>query len=430
MIQARIKHDPFWTNFIYLFRIPLNHEKYLLFEYDDFNSGNNVIFTISENGNVTVYENTTLRQEGYLELKNECTYNIRIKINIAGYPRKSTDVYFRLVQSKYIKYLPVEINTEYFLYYRVIKPTYLLLNMSTIEKGNKMMIEYNKNWGKEYKGGNDFIIYGYNTINEYTINDKSGKELELIESEDYDYIRRTFIHKNSEDIKLVLFKIQFKAYTFSDTIFSIKYGETEFQSKNFYLNFNFGMISVGVNLKNEFYNDFFKSRISEGLCDEKVYKNYFIYSCINDNNKVKFNELKEFHFIHQGLEYDFVFNYNDLFIDYNNRKYFLLTYKLNSMTTVFGKPFFKKYKLVFNPDSKQIGHYIKEELNLDGENNNSNNKTISKTILFIAIIIVLIIVISILGYILHKKLKKKKRKNELDENFDYIPEENEKNIIN
>ena len=220
------------------------------------------------------------------------------------------------------------------------------------------------------------------------------------------------------------------SYIWELKIFSIKYGETEFQSKNFYLNFNFGMISVGVNLKNEFYNDFFKSRISEGLCDEKVYKNYFIYSCINDNNKVKFNELKEFHFIHKDLEYDFVFNYNDLFIDYNNRKYFLLTYKLNSMTTVFGKPFFKKYKLVFNPDSKQIGHYIKEDLSLDGENNNSNNKTISKTILFIVIIIVLIIVISILGYILHKKLKKKKRKNELDENFDYIPEENEKNIIN
>ena len=243
MIQARIKHDPFWTNFIYLFRIPLNHEKYLLFEYDDFNSGNNVIFTISENGNVTVYENTTLRQEGYLELKNECTYNIRIKINIAGYPRKSTDVYFRLVQSKYIKYLPVEINTEYFLYYRVIKPTYLLLNMSTIEKGNKMMIEYNKNWGKEYKGGNDFIIYGYNTINEYTINDKSGKELELIESEDYDYICRTFIHKNSEDIKLVLFKIQFNAYDFSDTIFSIRYGKQEkYYPKTIYLSFGIGLI--------------------------------------------------------------------------------------------------------------------------------------------------------------------------------------------
>jgi hypothetical protein len=224
MIQARIKHDPFWTNYIYQFQIPLNHEKYLLFEYDDFNSGNTVLFTIKENGNVTVYQNTSLMFEGNLELKNESTYSIQIKINRAGLKRKLTDVYFRLVQSKYIKYLPVEINTEYFLYYRVIKPIYLLLNMTTIEKGNKMMIEFNKNWINEFKGGYDFIIYGYNIINEYTIDDKSGKELELIETEDYDYIRRTFIHKNSEDIKLVLFKIQFNAYDFSDTIFSIRYG--------------------------------------------------------------------------------------------------------------------------------------------------------------------------------------------------------------
>ena len=219
------------------------------------------------------------------------------------------------------------------------------------------------------------------------------------------------------------------SYIWDLKIFNIKYGDMEFQAKNFYLNFNFGMISVGVNLKNEFYNDFFKSRISAGLCEEKIYKTYFIYSCINDNNRVKFNELKEFHFIHNELEYDFIFNYNDLFIDYNNRKYFLVTYKINSITTIFGKPFFKKYKMEFNPDNKQIGHYIKEEQSLDGENNN-NNKNNLKTILFIVIIIVLIIIISFLGYIIHKILKKKKRKNELDDNFEYIPEETENNIIN
>ena len=243
MIQACIKYDPFWTNYIYQFQIPLNHEKYLLFEYDDFNSGNTVLFTIKENGNVTVYQNTSLMFEGYLELKNESTYSIQIKINRAGLKRKLTDVYFRLVQSKYIKYLPVEINTEYFLYYRVIKPIYLMLNMTSIEKGNKMMIEYNKNWANEYKGGNDFIIYGYNIINEYTIDDKSGKELELIENEDYDYIRRTFIHKNSEDIKLVIFKIHFNAYDFSDTIFSIRYGKHEkYYPKTIYLSFGIGLI--------------------------------------------------------------------------------------------------------------------------------------------------------------------------------------------
>ena len=198
-------------------------------------------------------------------------------------------------------------------------------------------------------------------------------------------------------------------------IHNIKYGENDFDSKSYFLDFNFGMISVGVNIKTEFYNDFFKERINKGLCQENIYKDYYIYSCINDDKRVKFNELKEFHFVHIELEYDFVFDYNDLFINYNNRKYFLITYKINSIATTLGKPFFKKYMMVFNPDNKQIGHYIKEE-----EIKNEENKDF-KSIALIVIIIILIVIISFLGYMMNKILKRKKRKNELDENFEYIP---------
>ena len=211
------------------------------------------------------------------------------------------------------------------------------------------------------------------------------------------------------------------SYNWELNLFKIKYGETEFQSKSFYLDFSFGMISVGTNIKHEYYDDFFKKRIDNGLCKEHIYKDYYIYSCINNEKKVKFNELKDFHFIHRELEYDFIFNYNDLFIDFNNRKYFLITYKINSMVATFGKPFFKKYKIIFNPDSKQIGHYMKElETNEKNEENKSNNHM---KILLIVIIIALISIISFLGYMLNKVLKRRKRKNELDDNFDYLPDE-------
>ena len=201
-------------------------------------------------------------------------------------------------------------------------------------------------------------------------------------------------------------------------IFKMQYGDSEFSSKNYFLDFNFGLISVGVDFKNEFYNDFFAKRIDNGLCEENIYKEYFFYSCINDESKVKFNELKEIHFYHHELEFDFVFNYKDLFITFNKRKLFLITYKLNSMSTTFGKPFFKKYMMVFNSDNKQIGHYIKEEI-ISGEN---EEKSGTKMILFIAIIIILVAIITFLVYILNNLLKRKKRKNELDENFDYFPE--------
>ena len=201
-------------------------------------------------------------------------------------------------------------------------------------------------------------------------------------------------------------------------IMNVKYGETEFSSKNYYFDFNFGMISVGINVKNEYYNDFFRKRIDAGLCEEYIYNDFYIYSCINDDKKVKFNELKDFHFYQYELEYDFRFNSNDLFITFEDRKYFLITYKINSMTTTFGKPFFKKYTMVFNPDNKQIGHYIKEKQISEEKRGKSD----WKTILLIIVILILLIIISVLGYMINKIFKRKKRKNELDENFDYIPE--------
>ena len=205
---------------------------------------------------------------------------------------------------------------------------------------------------------------------------------------------------------------------------NIKYGETKFDDKIFSLDYRFGLISVGVTMKHEYYNDFFEKRIKSGVCDEFLNNDeYYIYSCINDDKKVKFKELKDFHFYNYGLEFDFIFTYKDLFITFNNRKYFLITYKLNSMTTIFGKPFFRKYTTVFNPDNKQIGIYIKEE-----ETNDKSNKIYEKNMILLIVIIILIIVLIILGIFFFKLFGRKKRKNELDDNYDYVPEE--KNIIN
>ena len=100
---------------------------------------------------------------------------------------------------------------------------------------------------------------------------------------------------------------------------------------------------------------------------------------------------------------------------FNNRKYFLITYKLNSITTIFGKPFFRKYTIIFNPDNKQIGHYIQEE-----EFNDNDNKNYKKNSILIIVILLLILILVDLSIILFKYSGRKKRKNELDENYDYI----------
>ena len=51
---------------------------------------------------------------------------------------------------------------------------------------------------------------------------------------------------------------------------NIKYGETKFDDKNFDLDYKFGLISVGVSMKHEYYNDFFEKRINNGLCEEII----------------------------------------------------------------------------------------------------------------------------------------------------------------
>ena len=199
---------------------------------------------------------------------------------------------------------------------------------------------------------------------------------------------------------------------------NIRYGETKFDEKIFSLDYRFGLISVGVNMKYEYYSDFFEKRIKAGLCEEILYDDkYYIYSCINDEKKVKFKELKDFHFYNYDLEDDFFFTYKDLFVTFKNRKFFLIAYKLNSMTTILGKPFFRKYTIVFNPDIKQIGHYIKEE------KADNNSKLYQKNKILIIVIIILMIILITLAIAFFKFFGRKKRKNELDDNYDYIPEE-------
>jgi len=196
---------------------------------------------------------------------------------------------------------------------------------------------------------------------------------------------------------------------------NIKYGDTKFENKNFDLDFKFGLISVGQFIKQEYYNDFFDKRITDGLCEETLYKDYYIYSCIDNDSKVKFNELKDFHFYNFGLEYDFVFTYKDLFISFNNRKYFLITHKKGALATILGKPFFRKYTMIFNPDNKEMGHYIKEEEIIENKND--------RTLIYIIIILILLIILVSLGIMFLKLFGRKKRKNELEEIYDYIPGE-------
>ena len=89
---------------------------------------------------------------------------------------------------------------------------------------------------------------------------------------------------------------------------------------------------------------------------------------------------------------------------------------------IFGKPFLKKYQIIFEPDRKLIGVYTKKTINI-------LNVTLWVIIVFLAIIIISLIILIIKR---NKNKPRKIRANELDEEFIYkdISKEDDKLGIN
>ena len=127
--------------------------------------------------------------------------------------------------------------------------------------------------------------------------------------------------------------------------------------------FNLGGIIVP-----EFFNAYlrqniFDSYIKEGKCfTESIFAGNSInfYYCKKEKsviNKIK-KKIPTIIFSQDHLRYNFTLNINELIYEKNDYIFFLLfssSGQKNKWTL--GKPFLKKYPLVFNPDAKDIGFY-------------------------------------------------------------------------
>ena len=129
-------------------------------------------------------------------------------------------------------------------------------------------------------------------------------------------------------------------------------------------------------------------------------------------------------FYHNELNYTFELDYNDLFIEENDKLILMVFLDEIKMTWSLGKPFLKKYSFLFNQDTKFIGFYIKKEINIDISDNN-----VKKIVLKICFIAFSLILLFILGIEIGKYYfgKKKKPLNVLEEDYDYKYESEEKN---
>ena len=230
---------------------------------------------------------------------------------------------------------------------------------------------------------------------------------------------------------------------------------------------NLGFIIGNSKYKNFLLENYFNELINNNICQlEKTeitqYNKSLIFYGTNgiyefftcDKNKF-INKKKQFMPLLFDLnKYNFTFNLDDdnLFMEINNKYYFLVAFPENKNETYYihcflGLPFYQKYRLVFNFDSKTIGFYNHnmninqgDEENDNGTNNNNknDNKILNennyiKTIFEVIICIILIVVAFFIGKKINEK--RKKRANELnDDNYEYILKNNKdinkNNIVN
>ncbi len=126
------------------------------------------------------------------------------------------------------------------------------------------------------------------------------------------------------------------------------------------------------------------------------------YVCDSNTN---FKDFKPLIFEIKEKNLSFVFNYKDLFFEYDKKLFFNVIFTKNRKDWVLGRVFLKKYQLYFDKDKKTIGYYEK--------------KTDNTKILIILLIIIIILLTSII-ILSYRKKRNKKISIELNDEYDYI----------
>ena len=176
-------------------------------------------------------------------------------------------------------------------------------------------------------------------------------------------------------------------------------------NKNIYaeFNFSFGGFITNLNTKKIFENLFFSKYIEKSLCKKEKKQQFWIYYC---EYNVNITEFKTINFFHSELNYTFEFNYKDLFIQYNEKYYFMIMFSEEYyIPWILGQIFFQKYQIILDQNKRILGIYI----------NNPKSKNNKYFISWIIIFILLFLII-FLGILLHRKkqlMPKRIKANEL-----------------
>ena len=286
-------------------------------------------------------------------------------------------------------------------------------------------------FAKELKDNFLYSLHKNNYIKSYyfsyNINPRNNDELTLIFdidineiANDYKFIKTS--SKNELDTQNLVWGLNFDKISLDNNILEETQSRAEF-------NINLGTLIAPSSFRDSFKIFLERNNIKETI--REYNKKYYIYIF----EESVYDKLKNFTIDFYHKEYDFLFilNYKDLFYEKFGKIYFLIIfdYKENNYWK-FGLPFLKKYKFIYNYDSKTIGFLNNNKaknINVNNYNNNDLNhsrfcKTNNSIILIIVLILLLLLLIFcmiFIGILIGKKLYKgrKTKKNELLELYDY-----------
>lgn len=351
--------------------------------------------------------------------------------------KKGSNLYIYNTFSK--KYIEGDIFNETFYFYDNFDT-----QKENIKAYKNIMFGYVTKLGK----GFDAYENGYIDNNNNLISGKIGLQI----TNDYNYIYHVSIIKSLKNLDLIDQLVWSINYTNNEEGYLI-IGETPSQynesypedkrrktvcttspTRGFSWTLSFNDIKVGNNKLNSYrqadyspqygliigtseYLDLIKPYFENlGKCEltQITFKEikYSYYVCDINVDISNFEPIK---FIHTDLENDFILDKDDLFMDYNGKKYFLVLFQKNWSTQKWslGKPFVKKYQLVFDHGSRSMYFY---EYIMNNKNKEEESESNTGTIILISVCVFLGVGAITLGIILGKIFvaeKKKKKANEL-----------------
>lgn len=232
----------------------------------------------------------------------------------------------------------------------------------------------------------------------------------------------------------------------SNTIFSWKIPIDKVFSKDYNESINeevllaqidndFGLIEGDKSYYYYITTTFFKEYIKKRKCflDELFVEPFYYFAIECDKEQFGIEDIKNFpilSLVSIVFQKEFTFNYEDLFTETKYKYFFNIIFnKFITKRWILGKPFLRKYPMMFDYKLQTIGYYNKE---FKTEPDTTNDEIIdgtssiysNKFLFFIIFIIILLTIISgVTCYYIGKNFKKiKKKANELaDDDFDYTP---------